>query len=67
MRIATKRNLTPGQIEEFVRHGLGPRAVLHSYDETSDDSYAAVCALHLSDGRELVLKVAPEPEVRLMR
>jgi aminoglycoside phosphotransferase (APT) family kinase protein len=67
MRIATKRELTADQIREFLRHGLGPRATLDDYHEINDGSFAAVYALDLTDGRRLVLKVAPQPGLRLMR
>jgi aminoglycoside phosphotransferase (APT) family kinase protein len=67
MRIATKRELTADQIREFLRHGLGPRATLDDYHEITDGSFAAVYALDLTDGRRLVLKVAPQPGLRLMR
>src|SRR5690349_2589525 len=67
MRITTKRDLTAGQIAEYVRHGLGPRTVLDGYEEITDGSYAAVYGVRLTDGRDLVLKVAPEAGLRLMR
>lgn len=67
MRIATKRDLSAGQIAELVRHGLGPAVELAGWYEITDGSYAAVYAVDLADGRELVLKVAPDPGLRLMR
>jgi aminoglycoside phosphotransferase (APT) family kinase protein len=66
-RVISKRDLTGDQIRDLVRHGLGPRVGLDGYREITDGSYAAVYALDLSDGRELVLKVAPEPTLKLMR
>lgn len=67
MRIATKRELTADQIRELVVHGLGGRAELAGWQELTDGNYAAVYAVDLTDGRELVLKVAPDPGLRLMR
>lgn len=63
----TKRRLTTDQIRELVRHGLGPPAELADYREFTDGAFSAVYALTLTDGRELVLKVAPERGLRLMR
>ena len=67
MRIATKRELTAGQILEFVRHGLGSSATVDSCTEITDGTFAAVYAVDLADGTELVLKVAPEPGPLLLR
>jgi Ser/Thr protein kinase RdoA (MazF antagonist) len=67
MRSITKRRLTTDQIAAFVRHGLGPRAEVADCLEYTDGTFSAVHAVTLTDGRELVLKVAPSPSVRLMR
>ena len=67
VRIATKRELTADQIRELVLHGLGGRAELAGWQEITDGNYAAVYAVDLTDGREMVLKVAPDPGLRLMR
>jgi aminoglycoside phosphotransferase (APT) family kinase protein len=67
VRIATKRDLTTDQIRELLRHGLGPRVALESCREITDGTYAAVYAVDLADGRQLVLKVAPPPGLRLLR
>jgi aminoglycoside phosphotransferase (APT) family kinase protein len=66
-RIATKRDLTADQIQEYVWHGLGPRAGLAGYHEITDGTFAAVYAVTLTDGRDLVLKVGPPAGTRLMR
>jgi aminoglycoside phosphotransferase (APT) family kinase protein len=66
-RVATKRDLSGDQIRDLLRHGLGTGVGLSGYREITDGSYAAVYAVDLSDGRELVLKVAPEPTMKLMR
>jgi aminoglycoside phosphotransferase (APT) family kinase protein len=65
VRIATKRDLTADQIAELVRHGVGAEPA--SWYEITDGSYAAVYAVDLAGGPELVLKVAPDPGLRLMR
>jgi aminoglycoside phosphotransferase (APT) family kinase protein len=67
IRIATKRDLSGNQIRDLLRHGLGSRVALEGYREITDGSFAAVYALVLADGREMVLKVGPPPGLRLLR
>lgn len=67
MQSLTKRRLTGEQIEELVRHGLGPQAELYDYEEIADGAFSAVFALRLAGGRDLVLKVAPDRGATLMR
>jgi fructosamine-3-kinase len=63
----TKQQLTRQDIEALVRHGLGPQATLAAHTELTDGAFSAVHALTLTDGRDLVLKVAPEPGLKLLR
>lgn len=67
MHSITKRQLTTEQISELVRHGLGPRVDVASCKEFPDGAFSAVYGLQLTDGREVVLKVAPPSTIRLMR
>jgi aminoglycoside phosphotransferase (APT) family kinase protein len=67
MRSITKRQLTAGQIQELVHDGLGPQAEVADCREYTEGAFSAVHAVTLTDGRELVLKVAPPPGLRLMR
>jgi aminoglycoside phosphotransferase (APT) family kinase protein len=67
MHSITKRHLTGDQIRELVLHGLGPRVDVDGFEELPDGYFSAVYGLRLTDGRELVLKVAPSPSLRLMR
>jgi aminoglycoside phosphotransferase (APT) family kinase protein len=66
MHSITKRRLTADQIRELVRHGLGPQATLAGCQEFTDGAFSAVYGVEV-DGRQLVLKVAPDPGLRLMR
>jgi aminoglycoside phosphotransferase (APT) family kinase protein len=63
----TKRRLNAGEIAALIRHGAGPNAEVHAYSEVTDGFFNAVYAVALADGRELVLKVAPDPDVKLLR
>lgn len=67
MRSLTKRWLSRAEIEDLLRHGIGPDAALRDQVELTDGAFNAVYALTLADGRELVLKVAPDPALKLMR
>lgn len=62
----TKRRLTGEQILDLVRHGLGQEVEVSGCQELTDGAFSAVYGLTV-DGRELVLKVAPPPDLRLMR
>jgi aminoglycoside phosphotransferase (APT) family kinase protein len=66
MRSITKRLLTTDQIRELVKHGLGSQVELAGCEEFTDGAFSAVYGVTV-DGRELVLKVAPPPDLRLMR
>lgn len=67
MHSITKRQLTTEQIRQLARHGLGPGVEVAACQEFPDGAFSAVYGLRLADGRELVLKVAPPPSLRLMR
>jgi len=67
VRIATKRDLGAAEVRAFVRHGLGDAAEVVRYHELTEGNFAAVYAVDLADGRELVLKVGPPAGLRLMR
>lgn len=67
MHSRTKRHLAADEITALLRHGLGPRVELREYTPFTDGTFSSVFALTLADGRRLVLKVAPDPELTLMR
>jgi aminoglycoside phosphotransferase (APT) family kinase protein len=69
----TKRRLSEGQVADLVRRGLtgagdpGAGAEVAAVEEFTDGAFSAVYAVRLAGGRELVLKVAPDPALRLLR
>ncbi|MEV0271867.1 aminoglycoside phosphotransferase family protein [Hamadaea sp. NPDC050747] len=67
MESVTKRKLTPDDIRQFIRAGLGPDAEVVTHSEFTEGFYAAVHAVTLADGRQVVLKVAPDPALRQLR
>jgi aminoglycoside phosphotransferase (APT) family kinase protein len=73
MHSLTKRRLSAGQVAELVDHGLraagdtGAGTEVVAVEELTDGAFSAVHAVRLADGRELVLKVAPDPALRLLR
>jgi hypothetical protein len=58
--------LTPRDIGSFIRTTLG-EAEIASSTEISGGGYAAVWKVSLRDGREVVLKVGPPPDVPQLR
>ncbi|MBX6386457.1 MAG: aminoglycoside phosphotransferase family protein [Microbispora sp.] len=64
MESRTKRRLSPAQIDEVARDALGC-GVASSVELT--DGYAnAVWRLGLEDGRQVVLKLGPPPDLRML-
>ena len=58
--------LTREQLEAVTREALGPAAVLRSARELTEGTFNTAYALHLADGRQVVLKVAPPPEAPVL-
>ncbi|WP_067132234.1 phosphotransferase family protein [Microtetraspora malaysiensis] len=61
----TKRRLSPAQLRTLVLHALGVGVV--SARELPDGYANAVWRLGLDDGRDVVLKVGPPPDLELLR
>ncbi|GIH93714.1 phosphotransferase family protein [Planobispora siamensis] len=61
----TKRSLTPGQLDALLRRAMGTGVV--SSAELTDGFANAVWRLTLGDGREVVLKLSPPPELEQLR
>ncbi|MEU8105877.1 aminoglycoside phosphotransferase family protein [Nonomuraea muscovyensis] len=57
----TKRRLSPGELDGLARRALG--AGVRSSAELTDGFANAVWRLTLDDGREVVLKLSPPPEL----
>ncbi|XVV11067.1 phosphotransferase family protein [Actinoplanes sp. CA-131856] len=64
MRSPTQLDLTSADIAAIVREGLG--ASLATASELSGGGFAAVWLASLTDGRQVVVKVAPPPSARLL-
>ena len=64
MRSPTQLDLAPGDIAAIVGDGLG--ATMSGATELSGGGFAAVWRASLTDGREVVVKVAPPPSARLL-
>jgi aminoglycoside phosphotransferase (APT) family kinase protein len=62
----TKRQVTDTELAALVRHAFGPAAQVTRCQELTDGSYNAAYAVGLADGADLVLKVAPPPELKLL-
>ncbi|MEV6971197.1 aminoglycoside phosphotransferase family protein [Hamadaea sp. NPDC051192] len=67
MESVTKRKLSPDDIRQFIQAGLGPDAEVVAHSEFTEGFYAAVHGVTLADGRQVVLKVAPDPTLRQLR
>jgi aminoglycoside phosphotransferase (APT) family kinase protein len=67
MDSVTKRKLTAADIRRFIHDGLGAEVVVTGHDEFTDGYYNAAHGVTLADGRQVVLKVAPEADVRVLR
>ncbi|WP_229705635.1 fructosamine kinase family protein [Micromonospora sonchi] len=63
----TQRLLSPGGVAEFVRASFGPDGRVRDCGPLTGGGFAAVWWVRLDDGRDVVLKVAPLPSVRLLR
>ncbi|GAA3446130.1 phosphotransferase family protein [Planomonospora venezuelensis] len=65
MQSRTKRALTAAELDDLLRRALG--AGVASSAELSDGFANAVWRLVLDDGREVVLKLSPPPELEQLR
>ncbi|WP_371785206.1 phosphotransferase family protein [Streptosporangium subroseum] len=61
----TKRSLTPSELDALVRRALGTGVATSA--ELTDGFANAVWRLTLEDGREVVLKLSPPPELEQLR
>jgi len=63
----SKTPVTAEQAAAVVERAFGPRAVLASFTECTEGWFNAVHRLGLADGTACILKVAPPPDVRVLR
>jgi aminoglycoside phosphotransferase (APT) family kinase protein len=66
MKSRTRLALVPGQVEALVREALGSDARVAGAAELHGGTFNACWGVTLAGGRELVLKVAPPPDLRLL-
>ncbi|GAA2397852.1 phosphotransferase [Catellatospora methionotrophica] len=66
MRSITKPVLSDADITRLIRQGLGDNAVVTGHEEFTDGFFNAAHAVLLDDGREVVLKVAPEQGLTML-
>jgi aminoglycoside phosphotransferase (APT) family kinase protein len=67
VEIAIRPKLARDDIAAMVRDRLGGALEVVAHEEFTDGFFNAAHALALADGRELVVKVAPEPGHKLQR
>jgi aminoglycoside phosphotransferase (APT) family kinase protein len=67
VRSITKRDLSRDEIAGLLRQALGAQVELRDVEEFLDGYFNATYGVTLADGRELVMKVAPPPELPLLR
>lgn len=62
----TKRRVSEAELARLVSRAFGPSARATAWREFEGGTYNAAYAVTLDDGRELVLKVAPPPHLKLL-
>lgn len=67
MYSTSKRIVDIGTARRMVHAAFGPEAAIRSYRELRDGYFNAAYAIELHDGRKMVLKVAPPPDVTVLR
>ncbi|GAA0944097.1 aminoglycoside phosphotransferase family protein [Nonomuraea longicatena] len=64
MESRTKRRLTPAELDDLTRRAVG--AGVRTAEELTDGYANAVWRLRLDDDRDVVLKLAPHPDLELL-
>jgi len=62
----TKRRVSEDELARLVLCAFGPATSVTSWREFEGGTYNAAYAVTLGDGREVVLKVAPPPDLKLL-
>ncbi|WP_422770127.1 phosphotransferase family protein [Plantactinospora sp. WMMC1484] len=63
---STRRHITEAELRSLVHRGFGDRTGITSWQELTGGTYNAAYAVTLGESTELVLKVAPPPELKLL-
>jgi aminoglycoside phosphotransferase (APT) family kinase protein len=66
VRSPTQLDLGPDDVAAMVRTAFGPRSGVREAAELTGGGFATVWRVGLTDGRDVVLKVGPPPEARLL-
>ncbi|GAA4683030.1 phosphotransferase family protein [Phytohabitans rumicis] len=66
MESSTKRKVTEAELVQLVHRGFGAQTEIARWHELTDGTYNAAYAVTLADERDLVLKVAPAPGLKLL-
>ncbi|MBB5866792.1 fructosamine-3-kinase [Allocatelliglobosispora scoriae] len=67
MRSITKPDLSDADISRLIQAGLGDGVRVAEHTEFTDGYFNAAHAVRLDDGREVVLKVAPDKGLTMLR
>ena len=67
MHSISKRNIDVATARQMVTAAFGAQAAIRHYDDLRDGYFNAAYQIELTDGRRAVLKVAPPPDVRVLR
>lgn len=67
MEVAIRPKLSRADIEAMVRERISGNTDVVDHEEFTDGFFNAVHAVALADGRRLVVKVAPDPDLKLLR
>jgi aminoglycoside phosphotransferase (APT) family kinase protein len=67
MNSVSKRNIDVATARQMVTAAFGAQAAIRRYDDLRDGYFNAAYQIELTDGRRAVLKVAPAPDVRVLR
>jgi aminoglycoside phosphotransferase (APT) family kinase protein len=62
----TKRRVSEDELARLLLRAFGPDTAVTAWRELAGGTYNAAYAVTLGDGRELVLKVAPPPHLKLL-
>jgi aminoglycoside phosphotransferase (APT) family kinase protein len=62
----TKYALDRAELDALVRRAFGPDRTVKRWSDLDGGTYNAVFAVALDDGRDLILKVAPRPDLVLL-
>jgi len=66
MHSRTKKQLKKDELDHLVRYAFSDRVVIKRYMELTEGWYNVAYSLELNNGQEMILKVAPPPDVPIL-